>query len=273
MRESKRFLIAVAAGAGALALAWFVLIAPVRRDAQEEERKADSQARDRGRFFPAKGALITDVEKALAEERKTLEGLKGELGKLELALPSELVVEPGDGRDTLYFQQQLAKLRARAESSGIRFDDAGAPFGFSQPPQDDQVEEYLARLEVASRFLDAAKAAGLAAVVRAEQPAPEDGPAGGGRRARELPMKVMTAADEKSLILLLHEVSRPERFLALKGLAVEVKDASAGHFEATVELAGVRVVKDEGPTGPAPGGPDEGTGSKGPRRSFRRYRP
>jgi len=143
----------------------------VRTEAQDEEGKAESRARDRARFFPAKGASITDVENALAEERKTLEKLKGELGKLELSLPSEL--KPAEGRDTLYFQQQLAKLRARAESSGIGFDDAGAPFGFSQPPQDDRVAEYLARLEVASRFLDAAKAAGLGTAPRA---------AGGGRR-------------------------------------------------------------------------------------------
>jgi len=86
-------------------------------------------------------------------------------------------------------------------------------------------------------------------------------------------MKVIAAADEKSLILLLHEISRQDRFLALKGLAIEVKDASAGHFEATIELAGVAVVEDEGPPAPLPGETDGGTNWRGPRRSFRRYRP
>ncbi|MHC5054310.1 MAG: hypothetical protein ACYTKD_06295 [Planctomycetota bacterium] len=271
MRETKRFLVAVAAGAVVLAVVWVVLIGPARTDAQAEAREAEIEAEKRARFYPGNGAPITDVEKALAGEEDILEKLKGELGRLKLAIPPEL--EAADGRDTLYFQQQLAKLRAKAESSVITFEDKAAPFGFSNPPQDDQIEEYLARLEVASRFLNAAKAAGLAGVIRAEQPAPGDGPAGGGRRAHELPMKVIAAADEKSLILLLHQISRPEQFLALKGLEVEVKDESSGHFEAMIELAGVTVVKDEGPIEPAPGEPDGGTNGRGPRRSFRRYRP
>ncbi|MHC4249580.1 MAG: hypothetical protein ACYS9X_10680 [Planctomycetota bacterium] len=271
MRETKRFLVAVAAGAGVLAVLWVVLIGPARTDAQAEARNAEIEAEKRARFYPEKGAPIADVEEALAGERDTLDRLKGALGRLELALPPAL--EAADGRDTLYFQQQLAKLRAQAESSGVTFEDTAAPFGFSQPPQDDQIEEYLARLEVASRFLNAAKAAGLAGVIRAEQPAPADGPAGGGRRAHELPMKVIAAADEKSLILFLHQISRPEQFLALKGLEVEVKDESSGHFEAMIELAGVTVVEDEGPPAPPTGETDGGTNGRGPRRSFRRYRP
>lgn len=271
MKESRKFLMAVAAGAVVFAVAWFALIGPVTAGARVEAAKARSEAEKRARFFPVKGAPFADVWKALADEEETLQELKGALGRLELSLPAEL--EAAEGRDTLYFQQRLAKLRARAESSGLRFDDAGAPFGFSQPPRDDSVAEYLARLEVASRFLEAAKAAGLAAVIRAEQPAPADGPSGGGRRARELPLKVIAAADEKSLILLLHELSRPDRFLALKGLAIEVKDASAGHFVATIEVAGVTTVEDDGPATPPLGGGDEGAGGSGPRRSFRRYRP
>jgi hypothetical protein len=271
MRESKRFLVAVAAGLGVLFLAWVILIGPARTDAQAEADKAAVETERRARFYPKKGMPIAVVEKTMGGEKATLDTLKGALGQLELAIPPEL--EAADGRDTLYFQQQLAKLRARAESSGITFEDTAAPFGFSQAPQEDQVAEYLARLEVASRFLDAAKTAELAGVMRAEQPAPTDGPAGGGRRALELPMKIIVAADERSLILLLHQISRPERFLALKNLEIEVKDASAGHFEALIEVAGVTVVKDEGPVGPArPTGPT-GTGRTGPRRSFRRYRP
>jgi len=271
MRGSKRFLIAVAAGAGVLALAWVVLIGPVRSDALAARDKADERARGRERFFPARGAPIGDVEKAMKEEKEALLGLKGALAKLELSLPEEL--EAADGRNVLYFQQQLAKLRARAESSGISFEEPAAPFGFSQPPQDDQVAEYLARLEVAGRFLDAAKAAGIASVVRAEQPGAIDGLSGGDRRALELPMKIIASADEKSLILLVHEVSRPERFLALKALDVRVKNASSGHFVAAMELAGVTVVKDEGPKTQATTDGDGGAGSKGPKRTFRRYRP
>jgi len=271
MRGSKRFLIAVAAGAGVLALAWVALVGPVRSDARAAGDNADARARERARFFPAGGEPIAEVEKTMEEEKEALLGLKGALAKLELSLPEEL--EADDGRNVLYFQQQLAKLRARAESSGIGFDDPAAPFGFSQPPGDDQVGEYLARLEVAGRFLEAAKAAGIASVVRAEQPGASDGPSGGGRRALELPMKVVAAADEKSLILLVHEVSRPDRFLALKALDVSVKDASSGHFVAAMELAGVTIVEDEGPKTPAPGGADEAPESKGPRRPFRRYRP
>ncbi len=271
MRESKRFLVAVAAGAAVLAVLWVVLIGPARAGAQDEAGKAEIEAEKRARFYPKKGAPIAVVKKAMDREKATLDELKGALGRLELALPPEL--EAADDRDTLYFQQQLAKLRARAESSGVTFEDTAAPFGFSQAPQDDQVAEYLARLEVASRFLDAAKAAELAGVIRAEQPAPTDGPAGGGQRALELPMKIIAAADERSLILLLHQISRPEQFLALKGLEVEVKDASAGHFEAMIAVAGVTVVEDEGPIVPTtPTGP-AGTDRTGPRRSFRRYRP
>lgn len=271
MNGTRKFLMAVAAGAGALALAWFALIGPLRTDAQAEGDRAKLKAEERARYFPAAGAPIAGVEKALADEKLILEELKNELGRLVLTIPAEL--EPGDDRDALYFQQQLAKLRSRAESSGVKFDDPGAPFGFSKPPQEDSVAEYLARLEVASRFLEAAKAAGIATIMRAEQPAPEAGPSGGGWRAHELPLKVTAAADEKSLILLLHELSRPERFLALKGLSIKVKDAAAGHFVASIKIAGVTIVEDKESTQPAPGGGGEGAGGEKPKRSFRRYRP
>ncbi len=262
---------AVGAGVAALALVWLVLVKPVRADAQAEARTASERALDRARFFPAIGAPVAEVEEALEAEKGTLQGLKVALDRMLLRVPDHL--QPAEGRDSLYFQQQLARLRTAAESSGIGFDDRGAPFGFSKPPREDEVTEYLARIEVASRFLDAAGTAGLASVIRAEQPASKAGPSGGGRRAHELPMKVVVAADERTLMLFLHAIARPDRFLALKGLAVEVEDASAGHFEATVEFAGVTIVKDEGPVGPAPGGEDEGTGVSGPRRPFRRYRP
>jgi hypothetical protein len=55
----------------------------------------------------------------------------------------------------------------------------------------------------------------------------------------ELPTEIKVLTDERGLMQLVYEASRPETFLALRGLKIEVKDPASGAFEATLELAGV----------------------------------
>lgn len=269
MKESKGFVAAAAAGAVAFVVFRAILVSPVTAAKDDEIATIRQRLAERESYFPPGGLPIDEVKERLEAEKATIAELKQSVGQVELEVPEEL--KPTEGRDTLYFQQQLAKLRARAASSRVSFENKAAPLGFTQSVTEETVPEFLARLEVASRFIEAAASARIGAVMRAEHPASRPGPGGGGRQVKELPMKVVAAADEKSLIRLLQELSRPGRFLALKGLGVEVKDPSSGYFEATIELAGVTVVAAADAVGPGtPGSQEPDPGKTVPTTPFRR---
>jgi hypothetical protein len=64
-------------------------------------------------------------------------------------------------------------------------------------------------------------------------------------RVEEIPMRATCATDERGLMRLLQEISRPGSFLSLKDLRVEVRDPESGVFDAALEVAGVRTKKVE----------------------------
>jgi hypothetical protein len=281
---SKRFFVATGIGAGAFAVVWAALIAPTRSAAREEETRLENAAARREAFFREKGVPLEEAFEAIEEESKTLEGLKGDVGKVELSLPAEL--EPTDEHLNLnYYQTKRSELTKRATSGRMTFASEESPLGLPLRPPEEELADYLARIEVTRRFVEAAERAGVAAVLRAEHPPPrvaaavstsgagqDPGPSGaGGRAAEELPIVPTVSADEKSLLALLHEVSQPERFLALRGIEIEVKDAASGHFEATLDLAGVRIVESREVT-PGLHTPPREPDEKGPTKPVRRRR-
>ncbi len=294
MKQSKRFLVALAAGALALVVFRALLVSSVRGEADSEIDEIKNKLAKRKSYF-RKGEPVGKVKKELETEERTLKALESSVGPVELVIPPEL--EATDEQSKLsYYQKQRSSLNNRAAQhaaggrarTGITFGNAKSPLGLPLVVPDEKVPEFLARLVVARRFLDAAVAAGIQGVVAVEHPgryitdgrssggaagrpaARSAGPPGSARAAlpgvgttggpgrppggkddpekeervlEELPMKVVVAADERSLIRLLQEVSRPESFLALNDLRIHVRDATSGAFEATLELAGVRMIE------------------------------
>jgi hypothetical protein len=262
---STRFWIALGGGAAALLVFWAVLVRPAAVTADAEAAEIERLLVERSRYFPADGKPIAEVRAELEKERRDLKALEGLLGRAELVLPPEL--EPGLDRGTLHFQKELQALRARAEERGITFAGKATALGFPEEVTAEEVPGFLARLAVAGRFLEAAAAAGVDAVVSAEQVsrhgtpitgrpiALRSGPGGpveADERVEEIRFRVVAAMDEYGLVRLLQEISRPGRFLALEDLAAEVKDPDSGAFEATMVLAGIRTK--EAPAGPGPEG-------------------
>lgn len=242
-----RFWVATAVGAVALVILWWAAVSPARgvaRVAREESRGLRARI---DRHFAPKGEPLDIVEKALAGEKESLVALRNELGGVGLEVPPEYV--PGADRDPLYFQKQLSEfrgwVRASARTRGVPFANASAPLGFREGISEDVVAENLARLAVGRRFVEVAGKSGVRSVLRAQQiTVPSfhvaDAAAAG---VQELPFKVTVAADEESLVRLVQEMSRPGQFLSIRGLIVEVRRPTSGTFEATLDLAGVRVLR------------------------------
>lgn len=272
MKESKGFLVAVALGAAAFLVFRYFLVSPVTARTDEARGKLNNHLAKRSGYFRKKGKPIRAVKKELEAEGSTLKELASSVGPVGLALPPEL--EPTDDHLKLsYYQMRRSKLNERANGSGITFSNEKSPLGLPLVVPEENVPEFLARLAVAGRFLDAASAAHLPQVVRAEHPPARMGPPSAGRVCEELPFKIVVAADEKSLILMLWKLSRPEKFLALRELELEVKNAASGTFEARLELAGVRVVAapkeaEAAERGPAVPGPPRRPPSGGFRRRY-----
>lgn len=238
MISGRRFWVAAAGCAAGMLVFWYAAVRPASEEAEAESTRASNLAAERSGFFPADGAPIADVEKSLSAEKKNLAELSASLSQAELKPPPEL--EPSSGRDALYYQQKLAEFAEQFAKSGIQ-SGTKAPLGFPKDIAAEAVGDYLARLAVAHRFLEAARSAGVKAVTAAKHPSIRIAAGTGASELEEIPLEVALAADERSLIRLIQELTRPGRFLAVKRLKVEVKDPASGAFEATVELAGVRV--------------------------------
>jgi hypothetical protein len=284
VKESKRFLVAVAVGAVVLVVFRAFLVSSVRGEADREIDEIKNKLARRESYFRKSGEPVGKVKKELETEERTLKALESSVGPVELVVPPEL--EASDEQSKLsYYQKQRSLLNERASQHGtqgagrmgIVYGNAKSPLGLPLVVPDEKVPEFLARLVVARRFLDAAVAARIQGLTSAEHPvrhitdgrssggaagssaSPRIDPTGGGsaggkgdpknkkkkeeRVLEELPMKVVVAANEQSLIRLLQEVSRPERFLALNDLRIHVRDEKSGAFEATLELAGVRMIE------------------------------
>ncbi len=248
-----RFWGATAVGAVAFAILWWAAVSPAREDARAAREESRMLAARIERHFAPKGEPLDVVEKALAGERESLVALGNELGGVALEIPPEY--EPGPDRDPLYFQKQLSEfrgwVRASAQTRGVPFANTSAPLGFREGISEDVVAENLARLAVGRRFIEVAGKSGVRSVLRAQQiTVPSfrvaDVAAAG---IQELPFKVTVAADEESLVRLVQEMSRPGQFLSVRGLIVEVRRPASGTFEATLELAGVRVLRPVKPEG------------------------
>jgi hypothetical protein len=260
-KGSRLFWLATALAAGALAVLWTAVVAPARALVEVERRHAAELRADIERHFAAEGEPIDVVEDALERAKGRLTDLRGELEAVELELPPEY--QPGPDRDPLYFQKQLSELRQRARESGVDFATASTPLGFSQAVTADATPEYLARLGAARRFIEGAREAGIRTVPRVRQlnaPSFLD-PDGAAPEIEALPFRVTIAADERSLVRLVQEMSLRESFLSVRGLDVAVRDPASGVFEATLDLAGVQLVRPASP----PAETDEATeGETGP---------
>ncbi|MHC4200857.1 MAG: hypothetical protein ACYSU0_12770 [Planctomycetota bacterium] len=274
MKQSKRFLVAVAVGALVLVAFRGLLVSSVRGEADREIEEIENKQAKRKSYF-RKGEPVGKVKKELETEERALKALESSVEAVELVIPPELVASD-DNSKLSYYQKHRSMLNERAGGHAaareITFANAKSPLGLPLVVPDEKVPEFLARLVVARRFLDAAVAARIERVAAAEhpvrrfadgrssggeagtsgpaRPAPAGAPTEAGkgeakkkRVLEELPMKVVVAANEHSLIRLLQEVSRPESFLALNDLRINVKDPASGAFEATLELAGVRMTE------------------------------
>jgi hypothetical protein len=238
---SGRFWIVAAVGAVAFALLWRAVVAPARALADSERKRSGTLAEGvRGHFDPD-GKPIELVEKTLAREKAILVNLRRDLWAIGVALPPEY--EPGPGRDPLYFQEQLTEFRKWVRGSGVTFTNARAPLDFREEISEGMVPGQLARLAVARRFVEVVRNAGVKTVLRVQQlTVPSFRQEGPGADTEELPFKATVAADEESLVRLVHEMSRPAGFLSVRSTVVSVRDPSSGSFEATFELAGVRLL-------------------------------
>jgi len=284
VKQSKRFLVGVAAGAVVLLAFRALLVSSVRDEADREIDEINNKLAKRKSYF-RKGEPVGKVKQELETEERTLKELESSVGPVELVLPPELALSDEHSKLS-YYQMRRSRLNERAAQAaqaartGITFGNAKSPLGLPLVVPDEKVPEFLARLVVARRFLDAAVAARITRLVGAEHPVRRitDGRSSGGAAGRpaassaepsgtaragptgagtsggkgeakkervleDLPMKVVVAANEQSLIRLLQEVSRPERFLALNDLRIHVSDPASGAFAATLELAGVRMIE------------------------------
>lgn len=237
----KRFWIATGLGAVACALLWWFVVARARALAGLERKESSELAEGVRKHFDPEGKPIEFVERTLGREKTRLADLRRDLWTIGIVLPPEY--EPGPGRDPLYFQEQLTEFRRWVRESGVTFANARAPLGFREGVSEDVIPGQLARLAVARRFVEVVRNAGVKTVLRVQQMTVpsfrEDGP---GAEIEELPFKATVAADEESLVRLVQEMSRPASFLSVRNAIVNVRNPTSGSFEATFELAGVRLV-------------------------------
>jgi hypothetical protein len=236
------------------------MVSPALEDAARERKKIRNLRAQRARYFHKDGLPIAEAEALLSAQQKQLTALEKSVSGASLTIPEDL--RPEEGRDVLYFQKMLAELCRSVRARGVEIDKKSASLGFPADAPPDSADELLARLAVARRFFDAAVAARVRSVSRVEQPSireverPEVSV-----RLEEIPMRATCATDERGLIRLLQEISRPGAFLALKGLRIEVREPDSGVFHAALELAGVRTrkaaapeaVREERPEQPAGG--------------------
>jgi hypothetical protein len=270
MKGSRTFFIAAGACVVALVAFYLALVSPVAQDISDESDRIKNLTAESAGYFKSAGKPIGEVEAALDEEKARLAQLSETVKKIELSLPPSLRPTNGDA-SPLYFQQRLAELGAEAAAGGIVLTGKAKQLGFAAEVPEDKVDEYLARLGVARRFLKAAKLAGITSMVAAENPSsrtviqPE-----ATVELEELVYVAKVQADEKGLIRLIQEISRQDNFLALKGLHVVVSDPAAGVFEAELEVAGVRAraVEEREPSTQETTTPDRGTSVPVRRRRF-----
>jgi len=264
MSSSKRFWGIAGAGAVALLIFRAVFVSPTAAKADGVRTEIGNLRAEREGYFPRGGVPIEDAEKHLAAEKAALGSIRAAVGRVALDVPEEL--REGDGRDLSYYQVRREELLRRAKDTGIAFVGAASGLGLPLEVAEDKVPEYLVRIAVAGRLVEAVAAAGVSALSGAKAvparpvlSAVQGARAGPSSEITELPVEVTVSADERSLIRLVQEVSRPERFLALKALVVEVKDPTSGVFEARLEVAGVlvserprrpEVAKEEAPAEP-----------------------
>ncbi len=174
MKQSKRFVVGVAVGAVALLAFRALLVSSIRGEADGEIEEINNKLARRKSYF-RKGEPVGKVKKELETEERTLKALESSVGPVELVVPLDLV--PSDDHSKLsYYQKQRSSLNkragqaAQAARTGITFGNAKSPLGLPLVVPDEKVPEFLARLVVARRFLDAAVAAGIERVVAAEHP-------------------------------------------------------------------------------------------------------
>lgn len=257
-QSSKRFWIATALGAIALAVLWLAALGPAWDLARSERQRSEEVARAIERHFLPKGEPLEFVEKALAGEKEALVELRTDLAGVGLEIPPPY--RPGPDRDPLYFQKQLSEFRQWVRETGA---GTGSPFphdrplGFREGVSKDLVPDNLARLAVARRFVEVVARSGVGKVLRARQLSTPSFRSTGAAEIEELAFKATVAADEESLTRLVQEMSRPGSFLSIKGIVIDVRRPTSGTFEATLDVAGVRLLK-PAPPGGEPGGGEEG---------------
>jgi hypothetical protein len=240
VKTSRRFWAVTIGALVALGIFHVFVVAPTAAEAASEAHKLKNLAKERAGYFAKDGRPVDEAAEQLEARKAELAAVTKEIERVKLLVPPEL--QPAQGRDKLYVQQQTAALGAQAAADGIRFADRVKDLGFVTDVPAEGLEEILARIAVARRFYAAAKNADVRLVLSAEnQPARVRSQPDASVEIEELVYKVVVAADERGLARLLQELSRPAHFLALKELAVGIGDASSGTFEATLAVAGVRV--------------------------------
>ncbi|MCX7805632.1 MAG: hypothetical protein N3A38_10640 [Planctomycetota bacterium] len=247
-RRNAPYLLGAALAVLLYAAAYALFVSPIRAETDGELDACRKKLAEVQAYYRAADGMVglKEAHARLDEEARARKEVRDRLMKVAFNMPPEFNV-PREWEPNVYFDRMLKEVVGKA-GAAVQFvgKDAGT-IGFTQRFLDRKEEPRIRfrRLAVADRLLEAMKATGVGRLVSVQHgKAFSYGMPDVNVHIEAVTMYAVVQSPEKNFVALVHELQQPGRsgrYVAVRGVRINVADPTSGTFEATLALAGLFV--------------------------------